>query len=407
MLSLLVWMAASSAGTFDVVKDIPYGSKPGQIFDWYRPNGNVTKPTPVVVFQHGGHGVGDKEQLTEISPGTGFLPLLLDNGITVMAIDNQPFPQFVYPTQVEDAALAVQFFRANAAQYDIDPDRLAIWGWSSGSTIASLLCYGEDFQDPQGTGVAAQSSRPMAFLNWRGVTNWTIIVPWYPGTMFNKPTLADVDPLVLKEASGAEAVQCVARPFTPPLLSYFGYDESPIPLTNVHDATMGKDLHAEIANFPSAAADSVFLQTADWPFINYPELIEQVAWLRDRFGMSGPIDVGLALPGTLGEPVLEAGGSFAASGAYTFDMQASVSAMTVLLVFAGPPAFLGAMGGMLVPSPQIAVAVPTGSDGSVSLGGTIPASQPPAEIFMQFWHADPGAANGYAASNGLRIPLGG
>lgn len=407
--SLTLLMICAGPTPSDVVKNIPYGPHPGQVFDWYKPIGTAgsSGPSPVLIFQHGAHGGGNKGHLTQKSPSKSLLPLLINNGITVMAIDNQAFPENVYPTQVDDAALAIQFFRGNAADYDIDPNRIAIWGWSSGSTIASILCYGVDFADPQGTAITQQSSRPMAFLNWKGVTNWTLIVPWYPGIMFDKPTLSAVDPLLLKEASGAEAVACIPRPTTPPVLSYYGFNETPPPLVDVHDLTLAKDLHAKISAFPAAAASSVIHQTATWPEVGPQDLVEQVVWLRERFGMAGIVDVGLSLEGTLGAPTLQASGSFAAGAGYAFQMQAAIPSSIAVLVYAGPPIFAELLGGTLVPTPLIAVPVVTGPSGALSLGGTMPVGQLPAAISVQFWHADPGGEQGYAASNGLHIPIGG
>lgn len=61
-------------------------------------------------------------------------------GYVVMTIEHRsrlkghPFPAFL-----QDAKCAVRFLRANAEKYAIDPDRIAVFGTSSGANTAMLL----------------------------------------------------------------------------------------------------------------------------------------------------------------------------------------------------------------------------------------------------------------------------
>ena len=48
--------------------------------------------------------------------------------------DGHPFPAFL-----QDVKSAIRFLRAHAAQYQIDPERVAAWGTSSGGNTALLL----------------------------------------------------------------------------------------------------------------------------------------------------------------------------------------------------------------------------------------------------------------------------
>ncbi len=59
-------------------------------------------------------------------------------------------------------------------------------------------------------------------------------------------------------------------------------------------------------------------------------------------------------------------------------------------------------GGLLVPDLDIIIALPSGPTGDLSLSGPWPAGFPSGiTVYSQFWFVDPGAANGFAASNGL------
>src|SRR5262249_25807725 len=47
-----------------------------------------------------------------------------------------------FPHAVHDVVAAVQFLRANAAQYRVDPERLGLFGASAGAHLASLAALG-------------------------------------------------------------------------------------------------------------------------------------------------------------------------------------------------------------------------------------------------------------------------
>ena len=73
------------------------------------------KPTPLVIFIHGGgwHG-GDKGMVTD-----AFIKAMLDKGISVASISYRLVPEFILPAPVADAARAVQFLRSKAAEWNL------------------------------------------------------------------------------------------------------------------------------------------------------------------------------------------------------------------------------------------------------------------------------------------------
>src|SRR5262249_31917126 len=50
----------------------------------------------------------------------------------------------VYPAAVYDVKAAVQFIRAKASEYDLDPDRIGLIGDSAGAHLASLVALAGD-----------------------------------------------------------------------------------------------------------------------------------------------------------------------------------------------------------------------------------------------------------------------
>lgn len=61
------------------------------------------------------------------------------------ALDGYPFPAFL-----EDVKTAIRYLRRHASKYAIDPDKVAIWGTSSGANAAMLVALTGD--DPRHAG---------------------------------------------------------------------------------------------------------------------------------------------------------------------------------------------------------------------------------------------------------------
>ncbi len=58
----------------------------------------------------------------------------------------------VFPAQVQDLKAAIRYLRAHAGEYQIDPDRIALWGDSSGGHTVALAALSdgvEEFDTPE------------------------------------------------------------------------------------------------------------------------------------------------------------------------------------------------------------------------------------------------------------------
>lgn len=60
--------------------------------------------------------------------------------------------QAAFPTHLEDAKCAIRFLRAKADEFHIDPDRIGVWGDSSGGHLAALVGLTADHREFEGTG---------------------------------------------------------------------------------------------------------------------------------------------------------------------------------------------------------------------------------------------------------------
>jgi acetyl esterase/lipase len=131
------------------VADIPYAGtdNPRQRLDLLLPRAPKTdKPLPVIVFIHGGAWQqGDR---------TGGLPTLLQyasgGDYAGATIGYRLTGEASWPAQVHDCKAAIRWVRANAAAYNLDPDRIGLIGGSAGGHLVALLGASDASADLEG-----------------------------------------------------------------------------------------------------------------------------------------------------------------------------------------------------------------------------------------------------------------
>ncbi|MBO3750905.1 alpha/beta hydrolase [Streptosporangiaceae bacterium NEAU-GS5] len=119
------------------VRTFSYGSHVRQRMDvWWHPEGEAR---PAVFVIHGGWWAsGDKKYMTEVSRSFSQL------GFTVANIDYRLSGDAPWPAQRSDALTAISAVRRHAAQFNTDPDRYAVIGFSAGGHIAAAVdTYGD------------------------------------------------------------------------------------------------------------------------------------------------------------------------------------------------------------------------------------------------------------------------
>ena len=121
----------------------PYGQYERNIYDFWKAKSD--KPTPLVIYIHGGgFNQGSKEKVSA-SMVTG----LLKEGISVIAINYRLTPDAVFPQHYQDCARAIQFARFHAKELNIDPNRVAATGSSAGACASLWLGFHDDLADPK------------------------------------------------------------------------------------------------------------------------------------------------------------------------------------------------------------------------------------------------------------------
>ena len=140
--------------------EIKYGPHARNVLDFWQVKS--AKPAPLVLVIHGGGWLsGSKERISRIVN----VKTLLDAGIAVASINYRLMAQAredgVLPpvkAPMHDAARALQFVRNKAADWNIDPTRIAAAGGSAGACTSLWLAYHDDLADPKSSDPIARQS---------------------------------------------------------------------------------------------------------------------------------------------------------------------------------------------------------------------------------------------------------
>jgi acetyl esterase/lipase len=153
--ALLVAALAGRADQPQPLLNVPYGTHPRQVLDFYPAPSD--KPTPVVFYIHGG-GWQNGDKKTDPKP-------FLDKGISVVAINYRFVKHCVEEkleppvrAPLEDAARALQFVRSKAAEWNLDKKRIGATGGSAGGCSSLWLAFHDDMADPDSKDPVARES---------------------------------------------------------------------------------------------------------------------------------------------------------------------------------------------------------------------------------------------------------
>ena len=205
------------------------------LLDLYLPEKTPARPLPVVLWLHGG---GWKRGNKENCP----LAWLAAEGYAVVSLDYRLSWMARWPAQIDDVRAAIRWLRTNATRFNLDPERIAVAGASSGGNLASIVGTA-----PAATGETV-SSRVRAVIDFYGASDILTMPPNLPG-----PGRTDAD---LAAANGAKLIGGIVRdhpeiarqvsplynvsPDDPPFLILHGERDPEVPLDQ------SRRLHAKL-----------------------------------------------------------------------------------------------------------------------------------------------------------------
>lgn len=149
--------------------DVAYGPHPKQVMHFWKAESD--KPTPVLLFIHGGGWMAGGR----LSGLSAMLPTLLKEGISVASVEYRFIPEatadgVIPPVKgpLHDAARALQYLRSKAGEWGIDKQRIGASGGSAGACTSLWLAFHDDLADPKSDDPVAQESTRLAFAAVNG-----------------------------------------------------------------------------------------------------------------------------------------------------------------------------------------------------------------------------------------------
>lgn len=112
---------------------IPYVTRDGVDLhlDIVAPEDDGGAPRPAIVFVHGGGWIGGEKTTTAND-------LLAEAGFFTVSIDYRLTDVAQFPAQIHDVKAAIRWVRMHAAEWNVDPEKIGVWGSSAGGHLAAL-----------------------------------------------------------------------------------------------------------------------------------------------------------------------------------------------------------------------------------------------------------------------------
>ena len=195
---LNLWTPAGGSRRHEQVR---YGDAPRQQLDVYRPRRGDR--APMVVFFYGGSWQNGARDLYAFLGAS-----LAAQGIVTVVPDYAVYPEVRFPGFLEDAARAVAFARAHAAEWGGDPERLVLMGHSAGAHIAAMLAC-----DPQWLAACGlDAHRDVAgLIGLAGPYDFLPIESPVLQTIFGGPDRAETQPISFVSGREAPALLITAQ----------------------------------------------------------------------------------------------------------------------------------------------------------------------------------------------------
>jgi acetyl esterase/lipase len=238
----------------------------------HRPPSEKVNGAAVIVFPGGGYGgLADSYEGHEVADWFNSF------GVTAMVLKYRLAPRYRHPAPLNDAQRAIRLVRARASEWQVDPRRIGILGFSAGGHLASTA--GTHFDAGKAGAADAierQSCRP------------DFLVLCYPVvTMAGEFAHAGSRNNLLGENSNPKLVEFVSNekqvtPDTPPTFMFHTNEDSVVPPENsvlfylaLRQAKVPAELHIY-----EKGRHGVGLGQQDPALASWPKLL--FTWLRGR-----------------------------------------------------------------------------------------------------------------------------
>ncbi|MCS7181295.1 MAG: alpha/beta hydrolase, partial [bacterium] len=155
---------------FEILRNIVYGKigKRELLCDIIKPS-DVKNKLPAIVYIHGGGWISGNKDI-----GLNKLLPFVDNGYIGITIEYRLSSEAIFPAQIEDCKCVIRFLKINSDKYNIDEEKIGVWGESAGGHLASLLGVTDERAFNDSGGWQGVLSKVYAVCDWFGRTNFLI-----------------------------------------------------------------------------------------------------------------------------------------------------------------------------------------------------------------------------------------
>lgn len=211
-------------------RDVEYGKGGDRPLKMHilRPKVQPKEAMPVLVWVHGGGWRnGSRES------GIPRLTAFAQRGYFCASIEYRLTGEAKFPAQIEDCKCAIRFLRSKAKEFNLDPNRIGVWGGSAGGHLVALLGTSAGMKELEGTGGwQDQPSHVQAVCDWYGPSDLALIAKAPPKENTPSPVALLLGGPVaenLKKAALASPITHVSKN-TPPFLLVHGDKDTTVPL---------------------------------------------------------------------------------------------------------------------------------------------------------------------------------
>lgn len=150
------------------ISDVVYSQNKNRALHFDAYYSKIKKRNPAVIMIHGGGWrSGNKNQMKVMAQE------IASKGYSCFAIEYRLSLEAKYPEAVYDVKNAIKFIKDNAGKFNVDPDKIAVLGCSSGGQMAALIGTtngNSTFDDVQNK--SKSSSKVNAIINIDGVLSF-------------------------------------------------------------------------------------------------------------------------------------------------------------------------------------------------------------------------------------------
>lgn len=180
-------------GFADVTYAVIPGFRPLTLDVYLAPKGRATaSSSPLVLYIHGGGWAnGHSRQSGAFDDWPRVLASLAARGYVVASLNYRLSSEAAFPAAIQDVKSSIQFLRAHATEYGIDPSRAIVWGGSAGGHLAALAattCGVKELEpappapvSPESAALAQQSDCVQGAVTWYGIFDLATMAGPSPG----------------------------------------------------------------------------------------------------------------------------------------------------------------------------------------------------------------------------------